>query len=310
MQGKDRAIYVAAVTQDYLERGSREGLVEETLERLERAACRGPDIVCLPETFSGDKPEPVPGPMIERLSRWARGKSCYLICSIATQVGDRKFNSAVLLDREGEVVGRYDKIHPTEGELEGGVCPGGPEPPVFRTDFGTIGIQICFDVNWREVWARLKEKGAEIVFWPSAFPADRHLAALAWQNEFYVVSATKTRPCRIYDISGEVLGQSGMFQPWADAQLHLGKRLFEIDYHTGVMREVERKYGRRVLIRWYHDEDWFTLASVDPELSVEELMAEFGLVPLRSYQARCERAIAEARAQYQGTAGSPDATRR
>ncbi len=305
MPVKDRAVQVATVTQDYREADSADALAEETIERLEQAACRRPDIVCLPETFSGDKAEPVPGPMTERLSQWARDRSCYLICSIATQVGDRKFNSAVLLDRGGEIVGRYDKIHPTEGELKNGVCPGDPDPPVFRTDFGTIGIQICFDVNWREVWAKLKDKGAEIVFWPSAYPAHRHLSALAWQNECYVVSATKTRPSRIYDISGEVLAQSGMFQPWADAQLHLGKRLFEIDYNVGPMRKLEQKYGRRVLIQWYHDEDRFTLASLDPELSVEDLMAEFGILPLRPYQARCEQAIAKARARYQRSAPSP-----
>ena len=88
-----------------------------------------------------------------------------------------------------------------------------------------------------------------------------------------------------------------MFQPWADAQLHLGKRLFEIDYNMGAMRKLEQKYGRRVLVQWYHDEDWFTLASLDPELSVEELAAEFGMLPLRPYHARCEQALAEARAR-------------
>ncbi len=297
MQGSDRAVHVAAVTQDRLDRGSSVTLVEETLERLDRAAYREPDIACLPETFAGYDAEPAPGPITERLSGWARDRSCYVICPIRTQVAGRTFNSAIILDRRGEIVGRYDKIHLTEGELAGGVTAGDADPPVFQTDFGTIGVQICFDVNWPESWRLLKEKGADIVFYPSAFPAHRQLSSLAWMNELYIVSTTKTRASRVYDITGEVVAESGYFQPWADAALHLGKRLFEIDYNTDKVRKLQQKYGGRALVQWCHDESWFTLASQGPGLSVEELMDEFGLVPLRTYLARCEKALDDARAR-------------
>jgi len=100
-----------------------------------------------------------------------------------------------------------------------------------------------------------------------------------------------------YDITGEVVAESGYFQPWADAALHLGKRLFEIDYNTDKVRKLQQKYGGRALVQWCHDESWFTLASQGPGLSVEELMDEFGLVPLRTYLARCEKALDDARAR-------------
>ncbi len=295
MGGRDQIVRVATVSQDGLDRGSAD-VVPETLERLDAAACNRPDIVCLPEIFAGDIAETVPGPTTERLSQWARDHSCYVVCPIAIRVDECRFNSAVLLDRAGAIVGRYDKIHPTEGEIERGTCPGHTDAPVFRTDFGTIGIQICFDVNnWLGAWGQLKDKGAEIVFWPSAYPAHRLLSALAWINEFYIVSSTMNRASRVYDITGDVIAATGMFQQWADADLNLGKRLFEIDYHTEKIPALQRKYGRRVQVRWYHDEDGFTLASVDPELSMEDLIAEFGLVPLRPYHERCERAQDEAR---------------
>jgi len=299
MSRKDRAVQVATVTQDYLRELPREEMVSETLDRLGAAACCQPDIVCLPELFTDADPEIVPGPMTERLSQWAKAKSTYVICPIATLDNGQRFNSAVLIGRRGEIVGTYHKMHPTEGELEKGTRPG-MDAPVFQTDFGKIGIQICFDVNWREIWASLEQRGAEIVFWPSAYPAHRMLSALAWLNEFYVVSSTMTRGSRIYDITGEVLAQSGMFQPWAQATLYLGKRLFEIDFHMGTIRKVEQKYGRRVLIQWYHDEDWLTLTSVDPDLSTDDIIAEFKMLPLQPYHARCERAIEEARAAMTG----------
>ena len=294
MSGKNRAVQVATVSQDYLWEPQRKEMIGKTLDRLEAAASCQPDIVCLPEVFTGSEPEKVPGPMTERLSEWAKAKSTYVVCPIMTLVDGHKHNSAVLIDRAGTITGQYNKTHPTEGELESGIAPGS-SAAVFKTDFGTIGIQICFDVNWHEVWRSLKARGAEIVFYPAAFPAHRMLSALAWINQYYIVSSTRTRASRIYDISGEVMAASGMFQPWAQATLYLSKRLFEIDFHTGKMKQLQQRYGQRVLVQWYHDDDRFTLASLDPELSMEELIEEFGLVPLREYLVRAGRAVDMAR---------------
>jgi predicted amidohydrolase len=164
-------------------------LLEETMARLDQAASFQPDIACLPELFPNRPPEPVPGPVTERLAAWARQRSCYVVFGLKTKTGNRIFNSAVLIDRKGQVSGVYSKTHPTEGELEEGTTPGRVDPPLFETDFGVIGVQICFDVNWWESWKRLKQLGAKIVFFPSAFPAARQLSALALMNQYYIVSS-------------------------------------------------------------------------------------------------------------------------
>jgi hypothetical protein len=186
-------------------------------------------------------------------------------------------------------------MHPTEKELEQGTAPGAPDPPVFETDFGRIGIQICFDVNWWENWKRLKEKGAAIVFFPAAYPAATQLSAIALANQFFVVSSAESRPSRIYDITGRTLTETGLYQGWAGAVIPLGRRLFEVDFHAAKMRELQRKYGSRVDVTWYHEDDWFTLASLDPDLTVEDLEKEFGLTPLDDYLARAAKAIEGAR---------------
>jgi predicted amidohydrolase len=247
--------------------------------------------------FSNRDPEPVPGPVTERLSAWAREHSSYVVFGLRTKKGDRVYNSAILLDRKGQIIGQYNKIHPTEDELKDGTTPGEDvDPPVFKTDFGTIGIQICFDVNWREKWRRLKEQGAQIVFWPSAYPAGRQLPALALVNEYYVVSSTMSGAAHIYDITGEVLATSGKYQDWAGAALPLGKRLFEVDYNASKAQEIQQKYGSRVEVTWYHDSDWFTLAALDANLSVEDLIREYGLTPLDEYITRATKVINQARA--------------
>src|SRR5574340_1198328 len=163
MANKCRAVQVVSITQDYLRELPQEEMVSETFDRMEAAAAFGPDIVCLPELFTDAEPEPVPGPTTERVAQWAKAKGAYVICPIATKAERGKYNSAVLIDRSGGIVGQYHKMNPTEGELEKGTVPG-PGATAFKTDFGTIGIQICFDVNWRQVWAGLKQQGADIIF--------------------------------------------------------------------------------------------------------------------------------------------------
>ena len=155
MSGKNRAVQLATVSQDYLREPQRKEMLSDTLDRLEATACCQPDIVCLPEVFTGSEPETVPGPVTEHLSEWAKAKSAYVVCPIMTLVDGQKHNSAVLIDRAGTIIGQYHKTHLTEGELDAGIAPGS-SAPVFETDFGTIGIQICFDVNWHEVWRSLK----------------------------------------------------------------------------------------------------------------------------------------------------------
>jgi predicted amidohydrolase len=293
--GRARNPVVRVVTVSQADLRRSDNLLEETMERLDRAAAFRPDIAALPEVFVDTPPEAVPGPVTKRLAEWARRHGSYVVFGIKTTAGGRVFNSAMLLDRDGKVLGQYDKLHPTEGELQKGIHPGQKPPRVFETDFGKIGIQICFDVNWWDEWKKLKEQGAQIVFFPAAYPAARQLSAIALMNQFFIVSSTQSRLSRIYDITGEVLSVSGQFQPWAGAALPVGKRLFEIDFHTRKARDIQSKYGERVEIRWYHEDDWFTLASRDPALTVEDLMVEYGLTPLDAYRQRAKKAIDTAR---------------
>jgi predicted amidohydrolase len=287
---RNRMVRVVTVTQDGLKRETGATRLEETMQRLDRAASFQPDIVCLPETFTRAEPEEVPGPTTTRLTEWAREHNSWVICPILVRDGDQVFNSAILIDRSGSIVGRYDKIHPTENELARAICPGSIDPPVFQTDFGTVGIQICFDVNWRRQWNSLKAKGAEIIFFPSAFPAARQVQSLAWLNQCYVVTSTITRQATIFDITGDSISTTGQYRRWAGAVLPLGKRLFEIDFHVSKMRAIERKYGRQVEVTWYHDDDLVSLASIDDELTVEDLIREFDLTPHTAYIDRARQA--------------------
>ncbi len=104
-----------------------------------------------------------------------------------------------------------------------------------------------------------------------------------------------TRAASIYDITGDRIATTGKYQQWAGAELPIGKRLFEIDYHVKKVREIAAKYGSRVAITWYHDDDLVSIASVDPELTVEDIIDEFDLTPHPDYIQRAEQAQDERR---------------
>ncbi|OAI49989.1 hypothetical protein AYO44_06040 [Planctomycetaceae bacterium SCGC AG-212-F19] len=282
-------VRVVTVSQDGLQDQPGKPLLDATLKLLDRAASFQPDIACLPETFTRGEAEPVDGPTTRRVADWARAHSCYVICPLQVRAGERIYNSAVLIDRAGKIVGRYDKIRPTETELDKGVSPGPVDPPVFQTDFGLIGIQICFDVNWHEQWRKLNEKGARLIFFPSAFPAARQLRTLALLNQCFVVSATQRSVSSILDITGDTIQSTGKYQGWAGAVLPLGKRLFEVDFHVDKMRQLQTKYGARVQVTWHHDDDLVSLASLDPDLTVQQLIEEYRLTPHRAYMERAQQ---------------------
>ncbi len=276
-----REVRVLSVTRQGVE---SEDIVGGMIEQI-KSAPYDADIICLPESFSTSvkTAEEVPGMLTEKFGVIAKELASYLICPMHISREGRVFNSAVLLDRRGEVVGQYDKIHPVSTECEAGVTPGNTPPPVFETDFGTIGIQICFDVNWLKEWEVIKQQGAEIVFWPSAFIGGRMLSAMAWMFKYYVVGCCRRDPSQIYDITGDLIASSGSWEHWAYAVLNLEKALIEIAYNSRILRELKRNYGDKVSVEYYHDEDWVIIESRTPELRISDLLAEYDLIPHWDY---------------------------
>jgi predicted amidohydrolase len=227
-------------------------MVNQVLKIMEGMTTYKPDIICLPEVFAfcnldtrykaTDVAESAPGTVVTPFTKFAATHKCYVICPTYTKVDGNVYISAVLIDRAGKVVGEYHKIRPTAGEMELGVKPGPFDPPVFDTDFGKIGIQICFDVKWEEGWNALKRKGAEIVFWPSAYAAGREIASRAWRHQVYVVSSTAKDTSKICDITGETIAQTGRWQRnWTIGPVNLEKAFVLTWPAVSVFPDIQKK---------------------------------------------------------------------
>ncbi len=278
-------VWIASITQDRLSAGSLDGMLRKVIGRMEETLPSRPDIICLPEVFPyhgvqnspplSEQAETVPGPITERFADFAKTNQCYVICPFHTKENGTIYNSAVLIDRKGKVVGAYHKIHPTAGECESGVMPGPVDPPVFETDFGTIAMQICFDVNWHDAWHRLRKKGAEIIFWPSAFPGGRMHNAMAWISKAHIVTSTWNDPCRIIDITGDEIAASGRYEHWVCAPVNLEKAIIHTWPYTQNIHDFMKKYGRQAQITRLHDEGWTVIESVSLNIPLKEALEEF-----------------------------------
>ena len=284
-----REVWVAAMSHLGLQAKDPQEMCRAMLKRMEESLPMQPDIICTPEVFAFTglatrSRAPLPeiaeersGPVLDQFANFARQHRCYVICSTYTKQGGHCYISSVLFDRQGKYVGEYRKTNPTDSELELGVTPGSLDPPVFQTDFGTIGIQICYDVNWYENWTRLRHKGAEIVFWPSAFGGGMMLNSLAWMNKYYIVSATSEHPTKIINPLGEDIAETGRAANWIGAPINLDVAVVQSVQHIHKFDKITQKYGRRFRFRILHVEALALIEGLSADISVPQVLKEFGI---------------------------------
>jgi predicted amidohydrolase len=276
---------------------------EEVLAVLEREAARGTDLVLLPETWRGQNDrsrEPIDGPTVKALARIAARHRTYVVSPLDIERGGRRFNTAVVIERAGKVVGAYDKAFPywSEYRHRQPVDPGA-EPAVVKTDFGTIGVAICFDVNFPEVWDALARKGAELVLWPSAYSAGTHLAAYALLHHYYIVTATWSGDAQVYDIDGRRLLDERAER--ADAitvtrvTLDLDRGIYHQNFND-VPGFIKKHAGSVMVDRALEREQWTIVRATRPGVSARALARAFGLEELRDYVTRSRDAINRRRA--------------
>ena len=184
--------------------GQPEQNIEKAVMRIDEAARRGAQIICLQELFRGRYPcqtedtaqfglaEPVPGPTTERLCALAADRQVALIAPVFEQRAPGLYhNAAVVIDADGRLVGHYRKMHIPDDPLyyeKFYFTPGDLGFRTFSTRYAKVGVLICWD-QWFPEGARLTAlSGAQILFYPTAIgwqaddsPRARQSQVDAWQ---------------------------------------------------------------------------------------------------------------------------------
>ncbi len=174
--------------------------------------------------------EPIPGPSTEFFGKLAKEHGMHLVPGLIERDRHLIYNVAVLIGPDGKILGKYRKVCLPRGEIEGGFQPG-HDYPVFDTQFGKVGMMVCYDGFFPEVARELSNRGAEVIAWPVMGCNPLLGAARACENHVYVVSSTHTDASAnwmisaVYGQDGKPLAQAKDWGSLAIAEVDLNKRL-------------------------------------------------------------------------------------
>ena len=200
-------------------------------------ACKNSDFIVLPEMFncpySNDKfieycENESDSYTLKKISSLASQNNVYILAgSIPEKEDEKLYNTSYLFDREGEIIAKHRKMHLFDIDVkdritfkESDVLTAGDEFTVVETEFGKIGIGICYDIRFPELARIMVENGALILFYPGAFnmttgPAHWELLfrSRALDNQVYCVGVA---PALNKDASYHSFGHSIITSPWGE----------------------------------------------------------------------------------------------
>ena len=146
-------------------------------------------------------------PREEIAAKHAAKHRLYVVAGIYEREGTTVYNTSVLIDRDGKLAGKYRTVCLPREEIDGGITPG-TDYPVFDTDFGRVGMMICWDVSYPEVARELSARGAEMIFMPIWGGNETLAKARAIENQVYLVASGYDFRTAIYDRAGAELARS------------------------------------------------------------------------------------------------------
>lgn len=233
---------------------------------IERAADAGAELVALPENFAfmreegaGENPaaQGLDGPIVEFLRDRAGRHRIVLAGGTFPEAipGNRELvhNTSVLVGADGELIATYRKIHLFDVELPGATLyeskgvAAGDTPVVSDTAVGRIGLSICYDVRFPELYRELSARGAQILLVPSAFTVPTGsdhwevlLRARAIENQAFLIAAAQYG---VHNARRHSYGRSLIVDPWglvlAQAPDREGLAVAELDLHQ--LEDVRRQ---------------------------------------------------------------------
>jgi deaminated glutathione amidase len=259
--GNPEMTYLAAAIQ--MNAGPDKAANLERAERLVRlGAARGANLVTLPEVFNwrgkrneqAAAAETLDGQSLTLMSRLARELHIHVVAgSITEQIGgdSRCYNTSALIGPDGKQITVYRKIHLFDVDLPGRVTVresdaklAGADVVTAATPLGAIGLSICYDLRFPELYRRLAFAGAQILSVPSAFTfptGEAHweplIRARAIENQAYVIAPAQFGP-NIYGYSD--YGNSMIVDPWGRVLARAA------DQEGVVVAPIDLEYQERV----------------------------------------------------------------
>ncbi len=196
-----KRLVTASAVQFNITLGEIDRNLEAAVQALRRVHAQGAQLAVLPEMWSSGydykrlsrHAEQTPR-VVETLCRVAHELEMVVVGSLAEKEGEKIYNTAWVIDG-AKVVAKYRKLHLFSTMGEDRFLTAGDELPVVATRIGRLGIAICYDLRFPELFRKLALQGAEIICLPAEWPKPRQehwrtlLRARAIENQFFVAAA-------------------------------------------------------------------------------------------------------------------------
>ncbi len=242
-----------------------QAMIEAHIPYIEEAGKKGVQVLCFQEVFTQpyfcpsqdskwfDAAEPIPdGPTTRLMQEFAKKYNMVIVVPIyeAADVTGIYYNTAAVIDADGEYLGKYRKTHIPQvaGFWEKFFFkPGQSNWPVFRTKYCKLGVYICYDRHFPEGWRALALNGAEYIVNPSATVAG--LSEYLWKleqpasaaaNGCFIGAINRVGHEQPWDI-GEFYGQSYFVNPRGQIEAQASRDADELlihDMDMDMVREV------------------------------------------------------------------------
>ena len=246
--------------------------VARAAELAGTAATAGARLVALPEYLQYRGPDdgfrasarPIPGPFTEPFARVAARHGCWVLAGSLAETSEdpaRPFNTSVLIGPDGAIRARYRKIHLFDvavddgpADIESARVTGGDEPVVADVEGVALGMTICYDLRFPELYRTLALAGAEVLAVPSNFTErtgrdhwEVLLRARAIENGAWVIA-----PSQIGGPPGQpAFGRSMVIDPWGIVVAQAPDReaivdaVIDTDRVAAVRRQIPALANRR-----------------------------------------------------------------
>lgn len=255
----------------------KEKSIEKMCAFLHEAGRQGVDLVCTHECFEGSGAgaldyerrdlfmslvDEIPGPISERFSSLARKYNMNIAANYHEKEDGNIYNTSVLIDRKGQVTGKYRKVHVPPREKWS--VTAGREFTVLQSDIGKIGFAVCYDLSFPEHCRAVALNGADIIIHQSmgwGFTSDRMGEALlrtrAADNCVYFlvakniqkINAEYGKSC-IIDNHGDILAEAGgMAEKVVAAELEPDFDRIDKENYDTLFSDVECTRARKLLER-------------------------------------------------------------
>lgn len=246
--------------------------LEQLEVRLRELDGQKPDLVMLGEMFCcpyetslfPSYAEDEGGPVWSRLSSLAKEHGIYLAAGSVPERDEagKVYNTAYVFDRDGRQIAKHRKVHMFDIQVEGGqhfreseTLTPGDACTVFDTEFGKIGLCICFDFRFPELARRMVLEGARLILVPAAFnmttgPAHWELMfrSRAVDNQCFVAGTSCARDMQANYVAW---GHTLLVSPWGDVIEEMGEEegvivnTIDLSYADKVRRELPLLSARR-----------------------------------------------------------------